>query len=70
VCQTRRVSGQNRDVMRIPNGLSAIALGAAFVAGLVADLIVPESGISIALTRLLGVSSIGLALWMLARIAR
>jgi len=38
--------------------------------GLVADLIVPDSGVSGALTRVLGASSIGLALWMLARIAR
>jgi hypothetical protein len=56
--------------MRMPIGFSGLALGAAFLVGLVADLIVPDSGVSAALTRVLGASSIGLAIWMLARIAR
>jgi hypothetical protein len=53
----------------MPNRFSGIAVGA-FLLGCVADLIVPDSGISTALTRVLGASSIGVALWMLARIAR
>jgi hypothetical protein len=56
--------------MRMPNGLSGLAVGAAFLVGLVADVLVPDSGVSMALTRVLGASSIGLAIWMLARIAR
>jgi hypothetical protein len=56
--------------MRIANALSGIAVGTAFLVGLVADLLVPGSALSTALTRVLGASSIGLALWMLARIAR
>jgi hypothetical protein len=62
--------GQNSSGMRFPKGFSERAVGAAFLAGLVADLLVPDTGVSAALTRVLGVSSIGLALWMLARIAR
>jgi hypothetical protein len=49
---------------------STIAVGVAFVVGLVADFFAPESGVSAALTRVLGASSIGLAIWMLARIAK
>jgi len=56
--------------MRTRTGLSGMAVGTAFLVGLVADLLVPGSAISTALTRVLGASSIGLALWMLARIAR
>ena len=56
--------------MRTPNGMSGLAVGAVFLVGLAADLVAPDSGISAALTRVLGASSIGLALWMLARIAR
>ena len=56
--------------MRTPTGMSGLAVGAVFLVGLVADLIAPDSGVSAALPRVLGVSSIGLALWMLARIAR
>jgi hypothetical protein len=54
----------------MPNRFSGIAVGAALLLGFVADLFVPDSGISTALTRVLGASSIGVALWMLARIAR
>jgi len=46
-----------------------MAVGAALVLGLVADVLVPDAGMSAALTRLLGVSSIGLAVWILFRIA-
>jgi len=56
--------------MRLPRGFAEPAVGAVFLIGLVADLIVPDSGVSAALTRALGASSIGLAIWMLARIAR
>lgn len=56
--------------MRMPIQLSGIAVAAALVVGFVADLMMPESGMSAALTRGLGASSIGLALWMLTRIAR
>lgn len=56
--------------MRLPNGLSGIAVAGALIVGLAADLVVPDSGISAALTRVLGASSIGLAVWMLAKIAR
>ena len=68
--RTRRIPGQNDVVMRVPSGFSGLAVGAAFLVGLVANLIVPDSGVSAALTRVLGASSIGLAIWMLARIAR
>jgi hypothetical protein len=56
--------------MRLTSNRSTLAVGAAFLVGLVADLLVPDSGMSAALTRVLGASSIGLALWMLARIAK
>ena len=56
--------------MRSPSGFSQLVVGAAFLVGLDADFIVPDSGVSAALTRVLGASSIGLAIWMLARIAR
>jgi hypothetical protein len=56
--------------MHTTRKLSGIAVGVAFVVGLAADLLVPESGVSAALTRVLGASSIGFALWMLARIAQ
>lgn len=56
--------------MRLPAGVSELAVAAVFVVGLVADLFVPDSSVSAALTRVLGASSIGLALWVLARIAR
>jgi len=56
--------------MWMPSRLSGIAVGAALALGFVADLMMPESGMSAALTRGLGASSIGLALWMLTRIAR
>lgn len=50
--------------------MSGLAVGAVFLLGLVADLVAPDSGVSAALTRVLGASSIGFALWILARIAR
>ena len=56
--------------MPMRSRLSGIVVGAALVVGFIADLMMPESGMSAALTRGLGVSSIGLALWMLTRIAR
>jgi hypothetical protein len=65
----RRRRGQNDGVMRFINDRSAIALAAAFLLGIVADLLVPDAGMSGALTRMLGVSSIGLAVWVLVRIA-
>ena len=40
------------------------------IVGLAADLVLPESGVSAALARVLGASSIGLAVWTLAKIAR
>ncbi|HEV2359536.1 MAG TPA: hypothetical protein VGZ23_18245 [bacterium] len=52
------------------NGESTLAVGAAILVGLAADLVVPDSGFSAVLTPLLGASSIGLALWILARVAR
>jgi hypothetical protein len=66
----RRAGGQNDHVMRMSPHRSTIAVGAAFLVGLVADLLVPDSGMSAVLTRVLGASSIGLALWVLARIAK
>ena len=66
----RRFPGEDQSVMRTSNGLSGLAVGAMFLVGLAADLVAPDSGVSAALTRVLGASSIGLALWMLARIAR
>jgi hypothetical protein len=55
--------------LRLINNRSTMAVGAALVLGLVADVLVPDAGMSAALTRLLGVSSIGLAVWILFRIA-
>ncbi|HKX17939.1 MAG TPA: hypothetical protein VJT33_08025 [bacterium] len=55
--------------MRLPYGLSGIAVAGALIVGLAADLVVADS-VSAALTRILGASSIGLAVWMLAKIAR
>jgi hypothetical protein len=62
--------GQNGGVMRLLNNRSALAVAAAFLLGIVADLVVPDAGMSGALTRMLGVSSIGLAVWVLVRIAQ
>jgi hypothetical protein len=56
-------------VLRLINNRSATAVAAALVLGLVADVLVPDAGMSGALTRMLGVSSIGLAVWILLRIA-
>jgi len=49
---------------------SAMAVAAAFLLGFIADVVVPDAGMSGALTRMLGVSSIGLAVWILVRIAQ
>jgi hypothetical protein len=62
--------GKMTSAMGMPSGFSELAVGAALLVGLAADLIVPDSGVSAALTRVLGASSIGLAIWLLARIAR
>ena len=55
-------------VLRLINNRSTIAVVAALFLGLVADVLVPDAGMSGALTRVLGVSSIGLAVWILLRI--
>lgn len=67
--QAGGIPGQNESVMRLPIGLSGIAVAGALIVGLVADLVVADS-IAAALTRILGASSIGLAVWTLAKIAR
>ncbi|HET7263179.1 MAG TPA: hypothetical protein VFL28_00810 [bacterium] len=56
--------------MRLPNGVLGIAVAGVLIVGLAADLVLPESGVSAALARVLGASSIGLAVWTLAKIAR
>jgi hypothetical protein len=70
VRQTRRIPGQNTVVMWMLNRFSGIVVAGALLVGFIADLTMPDSGMSAALTRGLGASSIGLALWMLTRIAR
>lgn len=62
--------GQNNRAMRLPNGVLGIAVAGVLIVGLAADLVLPESGVSAALARVLGASSIGLAVWTLAKIAR
>lgn len=70
--QAREIPGQKKSVMRLPIGLSGIAVAGALgalIVGLAADLVVADS-VAAALTRILGASSIGLAVWTLAKIAR